>query len=277
MSNPASGRSLLADVSGAKAPSTLVQVTLIVESGEAPAAAQLKSRLKQEGFAARVQPVLPQQSLPNRAAGERLSQWRSLLTRRLILTPGEVAHYLCHFRVIKKAFAQGVTHLCVLQEGAQLEVGMGKVLHEISRLPEAFHLVCLGGQAKSARKPLKKLHGQFQLTRLGDGSIAANGYVLNREGMRRVLEYGNVISQPLDTFLANGFLYGINGYGLVPGVTQSESLSISDTEVTDRDARPWVLAAHLATRGYRRFRRTVTQLGQVSEIFSARNTGNKSR
>ncbi len=150
--------------------------------------------------------------------GERLSQTRSLLNRRFPLTNTEIGCYLSHYRVIKKAYDDGHDHVCILEDDVVLESNFGDVLKEVVSLGAKAEFVRLMALKIRKRKVVQSLSQHCDLVRPLRGSLGTQGYVLNRSGMKKVLDKGAVISMPIDKFYDSFFLWGLHSFTVEPHI-----------------------------------------------------------
>lgn len=155
---------------------------------------------------------------PALVKGERLSQTLSLMNRRFPLTNTEIGCYLSHYRVIKKAYEEGHQQICILEDDVVLESNFGEVMRSLLSSTKQLEFVRLMALKIRKRKLVHPLSDQCQLVRPLRGSLGTQGYILNRQGMERVLRKGAVISMPIDKFYDSFFIWGLKSYTVEPHI-----------------------------------------------------------
>ncbi len=155
---------------------------------------------------------------PALLTGEKLSQTLSLLNRRFPLTNTEIGCYLSHYRVINKAYNEGYERVCILEDDVVLESNFGEVVQDIRSLDNNIEFVRLMALKIRKRKVVQALSQQSQLVRPVRGSLGTQGYILNRQGMKTVLEKGALIAMPIDKFYDSFFLWGLKSYTVEPHI-----------------------------------------------------------
>lgn len=190
---------------------------IIALNPQNPVALELQRCLTAEGFDAEIaQAIDGRKAMPPLQPGETLSQTLALLHRRAKLTSSEIGCYLSHYRLIKQAYECGLTHVALFEDDVVAEPGLGEVMRKILTLGEEAHLVRLMALKIRKRKVVQALNNQFDLVRPVRGSLGTQGYILNREGMRRILESGARIFMPIDSFYDSFFVFDFNCYGIEP-------------------------------------------------------------
>lgn len=180
-------------------------------------AKKLAADLLAQGFDVRFFPAVDGRSgLPSLNAGESISAWRSLVYRGAELTPSEVGCYLSHYRLIKQAYDEGQSQVLIFEDDVALEGDIYALIERIVDLPQHHHLVRLMALKIRKRKGLIDLGGTYQLTRPIRGALGTQGYVLNREGMRKVLAFGAKLTMGIDNLFDSFFLYGLKCYVVEP-------------------------------------------------------------
>ena len=234
-------------------------------------ALNLVATLQEGGFDAQLSPgVDGRQGYPALEGDEELAVLKGLFTRRAKLTSSEVGVYLSHYRLIKQAYSDGLSHLCIFEDDAVPEPGLLAVLNEIEKLDKNAHLVRLMSLKTRRRKIIKPLTDEHKLIRPVRGALGAQGYVINREGMKIVLDQGAKIAVPLDTFYDGFFLIGLNCYSVEP-----HSIYEADTESTvaktgkTHDRRLWVWLGFRFVKLYRSLMRRWFYITNFKEFFPA--------
>ncbi|MCZ6887345.1 MAG: glycosyltransferase family 25 protein [Gammaproteobacteria bacterium] len=165
---------------------------------------------------------------------EALDQSRARAAQQVELTSSEIGCYLSHLRVITAAFERGVDKLCVLEDDVDLEPSCCAVLRELAKQPDGMEFVRLMGLKIHKRKTLGRLVEGHMLTRPVKGLCGAQGYVINRPGMQKVIEYGVAISEPIDKFFDHFWEIDLRCYAVEPHVIW-ECPGISSIRKLSRD------------------------------------------
>ena len=157
--------------------------------------------------------------LPLLESDELINTGRALLLRNRMLTPTQVGCYLSHLRAVKKAFSQGYDRLCLLEDDVAIDDGFFEVFPELLTLDEAHELVRFMGLRIRPRKIVSTLcGGRFDLVRPVRGVAGTQGYIINRLGMRKLLDTASNIYEPIDIVYDHSFLHGIRVYGVEPHI-----------------------------------------------------------
>lgn len=226
---------------------------IIALNPENPVALELKKVLTDAGFEAEIQPAVDgRKAMPALQPGERLSQTRALIHRRAKLTSSEVGCYLSHYRLIRQAYEAGLDHVALFEDDVEAEEGLAEAMRGILTLGQDAHLVRLMSLKIRKRKVVQPLNGAFSLVRPVRGSLGTQGYILNREGMRRILKAGSTLYMPIDSFYDSFFVYNFNCFTIEPHAIY-ELGGPSNIKKTDGglDNRLWVRAGW---RVYKLFR-----------------------
>lgn len=156
--------------------------------------------------------------LPPLEGREYFDDRKALIRHRRLLRPAEIGCYLSHYRALQKAWDEGVERLCLLEDDVGLEPGFAGVLAAIEALPEDVEFVRLMALRVRRRKVLSSLPGcdPHRLVRPERGLCGTQGYVINRRGMRKVLDAACRIYEPVDKFYDHFWEYGLRQYGIEP-------------------------------------------------------------
>ncbi|AWF80250.1 hypothetical protein BTJ40_05175 [Microbulbifer sp. A4B17] len=142
-----------------------------------------------------------------------ITRWRHLCE----LKSSEIGCYLAHLRAIRRAYHSGLDRVCILEDDVQLEPSFGRILSELEQLPENIEMVRLMGLKIRKRKVVQVLNdGVHQLVRPERGWCGAQGYLINRAGMEKVLNYANRIFEPIDKVFDHFWQFDLRLYGVEP-------------------------------------------------------------
>lgn len=178
-----------------------IPVQIITLAPESAPVQELLKQLVKQGIAANTSLAVDgQKEMPSLLPEESINQTQSLKIRLIELSPSEIGCYLSHLRLIKKAYAENIPRLCILEDDVLIENSFKQVLSKIKELPNEIEFVRLMGLKLHKRKILSPLGDSHKLTRPVKGLCGTQGYVINRKGMELVLACGNTISEPIDKF-----------------------------------------------------------------------------
>lgn len=155
--------------------------------------------------------------MPALRADERLApattRWRHLCE----LNGSEVGCYLAHLRALRRAYDSGLERICILEDDVELEPAFGTVLAELERLPDDVEMIRLMGLKIRKRKIVQTLaDGVHQLVRPERGCLGTQGYLVNRAGMKKILDYGSRIFEPIDKLYDHFWEYDLRLFGVEP-------------------------------------------------------------
>ncbi|MFP5441005.1 MAG: glycosyltransferase family 25 protein [Gammaproteobacteria bacterium] len=158
--------------------------------------------------------------IPPLQGREVLDNRKALIRHGRLLRNAELGCYLLHYRALQQAWDEGVERVCLLEDDVGLEPGFARVLAAIEQLPEDVEFVRLMALRIRRRKVLALLPGcdEHRLVRPERGWCGTQGYVINRRGMRKVLDAACRIYEPIDKFYDHFWEYGLRHYGVEPHV-----------------------------------------------------------
>jgi len=140
-------------------------------------------------------------SLPNLLEGESINQKKSEQYRLSALNNAEIGLYLSHYRCIKSAYEDGIEHLCMLEDDIGIEEQFSSILKKLMELPEKFELIRLMELKRCKRKIITKIDETHKLTRPEKGTLGTQGYIINRQGMEKIINNAMPIWKPIDKLL----------------------------------------------------------------------------
>lgn len=190
---------------------------IIALNPDNPVALELQSTLRAQGIDASIrQAVDGRQQMPVLQGDERLSPHQTLLYRQAPLTSAELGCYLSHFRLIREAYDAGLSHLCLFEDDVVAEPGIGDLLRDIVTLDDDTHLVRLMSLKIHKRKVIRPMVGGYTLVRPLRGALGTQGYVVNRTGMKKILDFGATIYLPIDKLYDAFYLYDLKCFSVEP-------------------------------------------------------------
>lgn len=194
-----------------------VNAWIIALNPENPVALELQRTLREQGIDATVRDAVDgRKEMPQLQGREQLSQRKAMVYRRAELTTAEVGCYLSHYRLIREAYKTGLSHICIFEDDVVAEPGIGDLIRDITHLDEKAHLVRLMSLKICKRKIVQQLASGYTLVRPMRGALGGQGYVLNRTGMKKILDFGATIYMPIDKLYDSFFLFGLNCFSVEP-------------------------------------------------------------
>ncbi|CBL46962.1 Putative galactosyl transferase [gamma proteobacterium HdN1] len=194
-----------------------VTAWIIALNPENPVANALERSLRDQGILASIRPAVDgRKEMPSLQGRERLNQRDAVLYRQTELTATEVGCYLSHYRLIQEAYDTGLSHICLFEDDVVAEHGLGDLLREIAALEDTFHLTRLMSLKIRKRKLARPLSHGYSVVRPLRGALGTQGYVVNRTGMKEILDFGANIYMPIDKLYDSFFLYNLNCYSVEP-------------------------------------------------------------
>ncbi|MHA1536017.1 MAG: glycosyltransferase family 25 protein [Alphaproteobacteria bacterium] len=114
------------------------------------------------------------------------------------LHPNEIGCYLSHLGCVEKAWARGLDRITVMEDDIRLGSDFSEVYEACLSLPEDIEMVRFIGTRERAFVGQKQLVGKYQLVRPTHGMLGAQAYMLNRAGMKKLIDYGQRIMMQYD-------------------------------------------------------------------------------
>lgn len=186
-----------------------------------PLAVALVAELNAQGIQPEFVPAVDgRRGLPSLLGREMFDDRKALIRHGRLLRPAEVGCYLSHYRALQQAWDEGLERICLLEDDVGLEPDFARVLAAIKALPDDVEFVRLMALRIRKRKVLSPLPncGSHRLVRPERGWCGTQGYVMNRAGMRKVLDAAWRIYEPIDKFYDHFWEYGMRHYGVEPHV-----------------------------------------------------------
>lgn len=195
-----------------------VFVIALDETAEAPRS--LLEQLIQLGFNAQCfQGVDGRTQRPELKAPEHIDETRMQAYVGMALSNSEIGCYLSHYRCVKAAFDAGLERVCIMEEDVALEDNFSTVLQSLCREENSgLEFVRLMGLKKHRRKKIKPLDATTWLTRPVKGLCGAQGYVLNRSGMEKIIHEAASIWRPIDKMYDQFWDCDLHCYAVEPHI-----------------------------------------------------------
>lgn len=193
---------------------------IITFDPSSPAASSLGKALAEQGIPHRFVPAVDgRNGTPALQGRERVDARKALLRHQKLLTNSELGCYLAHYRAIQSAYDEGLERVCIMEDDVVPEPALGRVLSDLAKLPDAFEMVRLMALRIRKRKVVSTLSdGEHMLVRPERGWCGGQGYVLSRTGMKKILDHGCNIFEPVDKMYDHFWEYDLHLYGVEPHV-----------------------------------------------------------
>lgn len=144
---------------------------------------------------------------------------KSLLRHQRLLSGSEIGCYLAHYRAIQRAYDSGLERICILEDDVMPEPAFASVVAALTKQPLEIEMVRLMALRIRKRKVLGMLADtSHHLVRPERGWCGAQGYMMNRSGMKKVLDSGWAIYEPIDKFFDHFWEYDLRLYGVEPHI-----------------------------------------------------------
>lgn len=199
---------------------TTIPCWIISLNPEAPGPASLSQTLTDQGVTHAFVPAVDgRKGTPPLQGREFLDVRKSLLRHKRLRSGSEVGCYLAHYRAVQRAYESGLERVCILEDDVMPEPALASVLAALATQPPEVEMVRLMALRIRKRKLLDLLPGtSHRLVRPERGWCGAQGYVLNRPGMKKILDQGCAIYEPIDKFYDHFWEYDLRLYGVEPHV-----------------------------------------------------------
>jgi len=248
-----------------------IEAWIITLNPRSDSVTRLSADLSSQGFKVQCYDAVDgRQQTPVFKDGEKISYWRALVNRKARLTNSEVGCYLSHYRLIKQAYSKGLSHVVIFEDDIGIEEGLYDVVQKIVRLGPQFHLVRLMALKIRKRTILKSLSDDYDLVRATRGTLGTQGYVLNRQGMRKIIRFGATMRMPIDKLYDSFFLYGLNCYNVEPHIIYEQAHPSSVVKTADGLSDSFVVnLAWRINKLYRSIMRRVNYLININDYKGA--------
>ena len=161
--------------------------------------------------------------MPVLQGNEFIDEKESVLRHRKLLSPSQVGCYLAHYRAIKQAYDEGHDRICILEDDVFLEPNFASALNDIIDLPDEYEMTRLMALRVRRRKIVCDLPDQVDgehsvIVRPERGWCGAQGYVLSRPGMKKIIDHAARIYEPIDKVFDHFFEFDLKLYGVEPHI-----------------------------------------------------------
>lgn len=186
-----------------------------------PQAQELFSSLKTQGIDAQLFPAVDgRKTVPGLLGDEFLDEREAKIRHKRSLTSSEVGCYLSHYRSIKQAYDEGYDRACILEDDVLLEPDFGECLNKLLELSDEYEMIRLMALKIRKRKVVAPLfegsENAHEIVRPERGWCGAQGYVLSRSGMKKILDFASNIYEPIDKLYDHFFEFDLRLFGVEP-------------------------------------------------------------
>ncbi|WP_022954975.1 glycosyltransferase family 25 protein [Perlucidibaca piscinae] len=224
---------------------TTIPCWIISMNPEAPLAAALARELADAGITHQFVPAVDgRQGMPALQGAEHFDNRTAWLRHQKLLTPRQVGCYLAHYRTIARAWNEGLERVCILEDDVSIEPAFRETLDALSSLPSDIEMVRLMALRIRRRKAVMPLPGMNEhlLVRPERGWCGCQAYVINRAGMKKLLEHAARIFEPIDKLVDHFWEFDLRLYGVEPHVCYENPHQSSTRTPGLKPARaPWLL------------------------------------
>ncbi|CAA0111639.1 Uncharacterised protein [Zhongshania aliphaticivorans] len=184
---------------------------------EAENTRKLLADLEAQGVAADVYAAVDgRKDRPALQQGEYFRDTLAMIRHGKRLTNSELGCYLSHYRAVKDAYNRGYEYLCLFEDDVVVEPQFGDVFRVL--LDKNLDMVRLMSLKLRRRKVLEPLAEPHCLVRQERGGLGAQSYLLSRIGMKKFIDYGCAIYEPVDKVFDHFFLFDLNVFAVEPHV-----------------------------------------------------------
>lgn len=210
-------------------------VWIISLNPSAPTVTTLSQSLNERGIAHEfIAAVDGRQKRPELLPNEHYNTRKSLLRHKRILTNSELGCYLAHYRAICRAYEAGHPRICILEDDVIPEPGLASVLEALEKTNDNIEMTRLMGLRIRKRKVTGPLTpAGHELVRPERGWCGAQGYVLNRQGMLKIIRHAADIFEPIDKVFDHFWEFDLNVFGVEPHVLYETEHTTSVSKAND--------------------------------------------
>ena len=210
--------------------------------------------------------------MPALESGEKIDVPKTLWRHQCQLTSSEVGAYLSHYRLIKRAYASGAKQVCIFEDDVELEPTFGPIIKELEQNIEKYEFVRLMGLKIRKRKPVANFaDGVHQIVRPERGLLGTQGYMVNRDGMKKIVEYAGNIFEPIDKVYDHFYEYDLKSFGIEPHIILEKAHPTS-IEKSNRGLAPvplWIKVFYPLGKGVRSMQRHRYLRTHTDEFYPA--------
>ena len=142
----------------------------------------------------------------------------------------EIACYTSHYNCIKQAYDSGLDKVVVLEDDVAFDHNFKDVLNYCLSLDDRFEMIRLIGSKNKKSLKISDIGNGYSLVIPLNILCGAQGYILNRTAMKKIIDYGKEITVQfdimLDRFWENKItIFAINPYPLLDGMPATSTIN----------------------------------------------------
>lgn len=251
-------------------------------------AQELFSVLNAQGVDAKLFPAVDgRKERPALEGNEVLDEKEAKIRHKRSLTSSEIGCYLSHYRSVKQAYDQGYDRVCILEDDVLLEPDFGQCLNKLIELPDEYEMIRLMALKVRARKVIEPLFEDnslaHEIVRPERGWCGAQGYVLSRSGMKKIIDFASRIYEPIDKLYDHFFEFDLRLFGIEPHIIYERvcESTVSKKPKTLPKMSFWDVCMFHLYKGFRSFLRHAYLRKYKDDFYPThkpnRRTGNTQR
>lgn len=151
------------------------------------------------------------------------------------LRPNEIACYLSHLGCIRAAWEAGRPRVLILEDDVRPGPDFARLVGWCLALPQGYDLIRLYGARRRRGKTVARIDATYRLIRPYNVTSSAAAYLVDREGMRKILAFGDRIVMQFDCMIDRYWESGLRIFAVDP--YPASHFDVPST-IGDRPAEP---------------------------------------
>ena len=214
------------------------KIKIITLNKESKNSKELLNSIEKQGLTAELYDAIDgRNTIPKLLKNESIDQHRSEKYRLSILNSPEIGAYLSHYRCIQSAYEQNIKKICILEDDVNIDTDFGSTLNQLLDLPEKYEFIRLMELKRCKRKIVKNINEKHLLTRPEKGTLGAQGYLLNRAGMKKIIDNAMPIWKPIDKFYDHYWEIDLQSFSIEPHLIWE---TLSESSIKKPNFRPHI-------------------------------------
>ncbi|WP_407658196.1 glycosyltransferase family 25 protein [Hyphomicrobium album] len=163
------------------------------------------------------------------------------------VSTAEASCYASHITAWRALLAGTHPYCLVVEDDAKLPLELASIIGAIvASLPPGWGIVHLYSDERRAVRPLRSIEGRHTLVRYSRVPSGAVGYLISREGAKRMSVPGTR-TWPVDTDTRRPWVWGLESYGVVPPIISHSGIFTGSIVERSRRRRGLRLGSPLRT------------------------------
>lgn len=184
------------------------------------------------------------------------------------LTEGEIGVALSQLSIYQAMIDSDIEMALILEDDVNFSFNQNDLKNLINQLPQDWECVMLGHHTKRSRHidalpsvwQQKKISQTHKLVRFAEDPVGAYGYLINKNGARKMLAEYKVIYKPIDKWNDKK----LNIYGIIPSMVLVDDNFISDSFLSHERAK-----VKITRTGYQKFKDLVQKILKKLNLLEA--------